>query len=193
MFTSYFLTKLARKDFVPIITVFIILVSFFSAYFPASGPRARSHGIILVFPFSFLSFPFYDFIDEVFVEPVYWVEVHRIRFFTVDITSSPSMVGLINMQSISIFSFFLLVNILGALLGYWIGKRRRIPHFSSMWSTVFGLVSVGLGSVLIIIGAGHFIGENIGMTLFGFGILLLETIILSKLGKLAVDFFTPYT
>jgi len=80
------------------------------------------------------------------------------------------------------FPFFLFVNILGALLGYWIGTKYRIQFFNSKWWKVLwgliGIISVGLGFVF---GVLPFYGEDFGVALFGFGVSLLETTILSYL------------
>lgn len=204
MYLSYQWAKISKKAYVLWMTVLVILISFLSAYFSPSDYYGLFF-LLFWFPCfyaSFLSFPFYAYNYKIyFVSEQYLASFHSLRFLTVDITSTPSwyhdLVYLIQedlwglQQLLITFSFFLFVNFLGALLGYLIAKKYRIQFFRSKWEIILcGVIAIGCTIDGFILGS---IDEHIGITLFGFGIFLLETIILSKLGKLAFDFFTPYT
>jgi len=97
---------------------FIVLGSLASAVSPLS---------FLTFPFTFLSFPFYGYVDLVFIwenEQAYlgnWVDTLKISFLTIDITSNMPMSGVF----VVAFPLFLVVNILGSILGYKMSKRIR--------------------------------------------------------------------
>jgi len=168
MYASYHWARLSKKTYVPNMTVFILLISFFSASFPLGMY------ILLTFPVTFLSFPFYA--DNLHIPP--WIQHHEISFLTVDIIHSTesSWWGFFSFVS---FLFFLLVNILGALLGYWIGKRHRIQYSGGRrWIVLVGIVILGLCFVPF---NWDPIGWRVSYVLFGFGVFLLETTILSYL------------
>jgi hypothetical protein len=83
---------------------------------------------------------------------------------------------------VTAFSLSLLVNVSGALVGYWIGKKHRIQLFDSKWWRIFwGLVGVTLVAgiavpVLSVPGLTYAIDWRLGYALIGLGIILLETI-----------------
>lgn len=170
MCASYLWAKeLSKEDYILTTTTFIILMSLL----PAIIGITMNPFWLIYFPFTFLSFPFYAY-----SESVVWVRNVRIRFLTLDLTNPlPYDLGTLLVA----FPFFLLVNVLGALLGYWIGKKLKIQFFGSrLWTIVFGFIgiySVGLSFLLAEFGA---IGEIAWVTFFGFGIFLLEAIFLSK-------------
>jgi len=100
-------------------------------------------------------------------EPLRTVTAYRAYFFTIEISTFDALEYFVIAFSLSLF-----INILGALFGYLVGKKLKIQFFHhKRWNTLWGLV----GIVCIILGAG------ISFYLIGFGILLLETIILSRL------------
>jgi hypothetical protein len=102
---------------------------------------------------------------------------YDIHFFTLRIVSLPT-----EYAPLLGFCFFLLVNFVGGLLGYWIGTKYRIQLFASKWWKVLwgfvGIISIGLGFVF---GALGFIEEDFGIALFSFGIAVFETVFLSYL------------
>ena len=88
----------------------------------ASAVSPVSIGLYLTFPFTFLSFPFYGYVDPVFIwENMDWVDTLRIRFLTIDITSNMPMSGVL----VVAFQLFLVVNILGSILGYKMRKKLK--------------------------------------------------------------------
>jgi hypothetical protein len=100
-------------------------------------------------------------------ETLRYINVYGINFFTIHITTH-------NTYEYFLFAFLLscFVNILGALFGYLIGKKLEIHLFHhKLWNSFWGLVGIGC----IVLGVG------ISFFLMGFGILLLETIIVSRL------------
>lgn len=160
-------------------TIFILAISFFSM-----APEAM--GYIIPFPFSVLllyiciplSFPFYSWRYELFNYDVgEWQTYRSIRFLTTDITSTPSWKYGIH-EFFFFFSFFLLVNVLGALLGYQISKKHRI-QFGDEWKVLGGFAGVVCIVVSFILASALY--ERAAIALFWFGIFLLEMILLSLL------------
>ncbi len=170
MCASYLWAKeLSKEDYILTMAVFIILISLL----PAIIGMTMNIFWLICFPFSFLSFPFYAY-----GESVAWIRNVRIHFLTIDLTNPlPYDLG----TRLVAFPFFLLVNVLGALLGYWMGKKLKMELFDSgLWTVFFGLVgisSMGLSFLLAGFGA---IGEIAWTTFFGFGTFLLEAVFLSK-------------
>jgi len=185
MYASYRLARsaMSRRYFLfrLITSGFIVLFSGFSAISPVTYfwfPLS----IILFFPLVFPSFPFYSWHDELWLgEPRYWTDFRGIRFLTIDLGSTPSTTYSEYWNFIGFaFSFFLFFNIMGAWLGYWIGKNYRIQNLARWWMknnfrAIVGVVCLTTGFGLL------FIDERVGLALSGFGTILLETIILSKL------------
>jgi len=102
-------------------------------------------------------------------------ELHfAIRFLTKDIASSPDG----GIGFVAPFAFFLLVNILGAHLGYWVGKKYEI-QFGDGWKVLCGFAGVVCIGISFIVP--HALYERVGITLFGLGFVLFETIFLSWL------------
>ena len=100
-------------------------------------------------------------------EPLRTATLYGIDFFTIDIST-------FNAYEYFLIAFLLscFVTILGALFGYLIGKKLEIQLFHhKWWNAHWGLV--GIGCIVLGVGKSFF--------LTGFGILLLETIIVSKL------------
>jgi len=149
--------------------VFIILVSFLSAY------SALPYGVLgAVSPV--LSFPFYTYIDE----------FRGIRFLTIG--------GVVNVQFTLAFSFFLLVNLFGVKLGYEASKIHRIRELGTTkyWNLlgfILGVIFIGVGLIVlryttppiargeVPFGLESGPNANDGLALFLFGILVLAIII----------------
>jgi hypothetical protein len=184
MYVSYLLANHSKKTHVLIMIVFTPLVAFLSAYFHGSD----WYWMFLIMPISpsfyasFLSFPFYVFIDEIYVPGRHWIYFHSIRFLTTDLTFAEwegyDLVYMMQRnlweQFLSTFYFFLFVNFLGALLGYLIAKKYRIQFLNDKQGKVF-CVSTAIASI---IGA-FFLGSiaRVGVVLFGFAIFLLNIIL----------------
>jgi len=203
LLSFYLLYRYARnakpKSYILEITLFILAVSLFSTDFPVT------QFFILSFPFNFLSWPAYSWYLELRApELLRQYDIYRfqhipyrgISFLTMDVTSTPSWEyydgSLISHdlwsseQYISTFLFFLLVNILGAFLGYWIGRKHELPHFSDkLWIVVgaAGLACMGLPFIF-----GLMLGVKATIALFGVGTILLATILLTLL----IDVFARY-
>lgn len=192
---AYLLYRYARsaksRSYMVDITVFLLAVSLISTVFPVS-----QFGFF-TFPFSFFSWPAYSWdlefpVREPF-EPydIYWVTHRGISFLTIDLMSTPSWEyhdgsrirhDLWSLeQNIIISSFFLFVNFLGALVGYCVGKKHRSSDEG--WIVLWGFAGVVcVGASFIIMG----VLERVGIVLFGFGIILLETILFSQLIEIFV-------
>jgi len=112
MYASYHWANISKKTYALKMVVFVFLVSFLSAFFPASIIFA------FTFPVTFLSFPFYAYIDPIWTEE-YWHDFLGIRFFAIDL-AYPLPMG--SGQLMVAFPFFLFVNIVGAILGYKISE-----------------------------------------------------------------------
>lgn len=199
LLSFYLLYRYARsakpKSYILEITLFIIVISLFSTNFPVT------QFAFLTFPFNFLSWPAHSWYLEFRApESLRQYDIYRFSFIpyrgtsflTLDVTSTPSWEyhdgSLISNdlwsleQSVNTFSFFLLVNILGAFLGYWIGKNHELPHFSDkLWIVVGG---VGLACISFPFIFGLLLGLKATIALFGVGTILLETILITMLIEL---------
>jgi len=202
LLSMYLLYRLARsaklRSCMHMVTVFILAVSFFSAFptFLAFVFSPFGLGFPFLFAgfylFGFLSFPFYALIGSTRIFENYlphYVWYYELRFLTIDITSSNFSYSSYLTECISYFPFFLFVNILGAHLGYWIGKKHRIQLFGSKrWKTFWGLVGVTLimGTLLSAYSVPGLVyaNERVWGALFGFGVILVETIFFSWLIKM---------
>jgi hypothetical protein len=203
LLSFYLLYRYARsakpKSYILEITLFIIVISLFSTDFPVT------QFFILTFPFNFLSWPTYSWYLELPApESLIQYDIYRfnfipyrgISFLTLDVTSTPSWEyrdgSLISNnlwsleQSVNTFSFFLLVNILGAFLGYWIGKNHELPHFSDKWWIVVGAAVIACMGLPFIFG--FLLGVKASIALFAVGTILLETILLTML----IEVFARY-
>lgn len=133
MYASYHWAKIGKKPYVLRMLVLLIVVSFLSA-----GSPAGSFITLFTFPFTFLSFPFYVYINEVFVGILWegdWGSFLAIRFLTLDMyyTKLGGTPKSTYMNFMLAFSFFLLVNFVGAILGYGVSKIRRIREWGNVW------------------------------------------------------------
>lgn len=177
MYFSYRLARSAkRRSYLFAITIFILAVSLFSTV--PDFPPLYILTYILFFP---LSFPFYTLLEftRIFVNDLPKHVTYRgVRFLTVDITVKSSLeYDIYSLHGlITAFSLFLLVNILGALLGYWIGKKHRIQR-GDWWKALFGFAgSACLGVTFILWRA---LGYDVAVVLLGFGIIFFEIVYLS--------------
>jgi hypothetical protein len=115
--------------------VFIILVSFLSAY------SALPYGFYTVV-LPVLSFPFYAYIAKWAVISPPYLEFRGIRFFTIG--------GLITVQFIPTFLFFMLINLFGMMLGYEASKIHRIRELGT--TKAWNLLGFILGVIFIAVG-----------------------------------------
>ena len=127
LLSMYLLYRLARsaklRSYMPIVAVLILVVSVLPAIFPVTLV------IGVTWPVTFLSFPFYASmgytrIFENYLPHHIWY--YKLQFLGLTITSSNFSPSSALTECIRHFPFFLVVNILGALLGYWIGKKHRV-------------------------------------------------------------------
>lgn len=169
---AVFVIAVSLISAVPFLEIFFFLLFPLIFFLPLLGLWLC---YILRVSFAFLSFPFYAWHYEVFDSYGSMGEWHfAIRFLTTDIVSSPDW----GIEFIAPFSFFLLVNILGAHLGYWVGKKYEI-QFGDGWKVLCGFAGVVCIGVSFIVS--HALYERVGITLFGLGFVLFETIFLSWL------------
>jgi hypothetical protein len=120
--------------------VFVVLISFLSAVLPLN-----MIGVFLVFPLLCLSFPFYAYISSVNLgSPHYWVDFYKVRFLTVDLT--PACMHC----DYATIPIFLLVNVVGVILGYGLSRIPRIREFGN--NRIWKLAGFILGSTFLMIG-----------------------------------------
>jgi len=146
LFISFLLVRMSRRRLYLVITATgLLLISFFSVgvpeyvYVPKDFDQPISTEGVLLHYFLPLSFPFYS---SVYYQPPlafrdsYWEE-YRLNFLTMILygtrilggSTAPTPGGGFILRFswrdyILYFSVFLLVNTLGAVLGYWISKKR---------------------------------------------------------------------
>jgi len=119
MFLSMYVSFLFSDDveydymsYVPLMAGFVIVVSLLSTYVCMFWLW-----LIFLYPFWSVSFPFYSTPELSFGDWGY-LTGYNINFFGMEIVSlSPQNVLVYG------FSFFLLINVVGAILGYWINKK----------------------------------------------------------------------
>jgi hypothetical protein len=168
------------------ITVFVLVVSLLPVIFPVTFIIGVTWPVtFLSWPALFMVDPFYriiEYVPETDEWDIQHATYHETFFLTTKIVT-------LDWQEFffTAFSLSLLVNVSGALVGYWVGKKHRIQFFHSKWWRIFwGLVGVALIAgivvpVLAVPDLAYVIGWHLGYTLIGFGIILLETISLSWL------------
>ncbi len=102
----------------------------------------------------------------------------HIQFFAVEVFSKPSFF----LFDISVFSFFLLTNTLGALLGYLIGRKCKI-RFRDGWRIPCGLAGIACIGIALVLASVPALYEiaGIGTLLLGLGVSLLDIALLSWL------------
>jgi len=138
---------------------FAVVFSGLSAFFPASE-WMFFFMIPTVSFFPVVSFPFYSWFIELAASEalkqrnIYWIYHRGLSFLTVEIVSTPRYEirngalithDLLGEHFPIAFTVFLIFNIFGALLGYWIGKKYKIEFFSTnSWLALCGLVGVCL-------------------------------------------------
>ena len=106
MFLSFLLArKLGTRIYVLLVTILIIVVSLLSLGLP-------------------LSFPFYSYIYAA-IGPGAPGVICELYFLTFEINRSMEINGMLFLH----YSFFLLVNIVGAIIGYWIAKSTILERF----------------------------------------------------------------
>jgi len=129
MFISFILArKFTGKTYVSLMTVSLILVSLFSMGLPSRFDYYQYAGFDaykLEHPLP-ISFPFYVSLQPVVVTlPRYGpIGSYLLHFLTFDFVRDyvPFTLGDLYLY----YSFFLLVNLVGAILGYWISKTTFI-------------------------------------------------------------------
>jgi hypothetical protein len=190
LLSMYLLYRLARsaklRSYMPMVTVFILVVSVLPVIFPLTFL------IGITFPVTFLSWPALFAVDpfhriiEYIPETHEWNIEHATYHEAIFLTMKVETLDWHEFFVIA-FSLSLFVNVLGASLGYWIGKKHRIQFFGSEWWRIFwglvgGTLIVGIVvPVLSVPDIAYAISWRVGFTLIGFGIILLETIFLSWL------------
>ena len=149
MYVSYQLANRNKIIYVLSMIVFVVLASFLSTRLPIN-----MIGIILVFPLVCWSFPFYAYITPIFsLEQYYWVEFYKVRFLTVDLTSAFSLGRGLSYPSFPLSTaipIFLLVNVVGVILGYGLSRITRIREWGN--KRTWNLMGFFLGVTFSIIG-----------------------------------------
>ncbi len=127
LLSMYLLYRLARsaklRSYMPIVPVLILVVSVLPAIFPLTIMIGGT------WPVTFLSFPFFASMGETRIFENYLphhIWHYTFQFLGLTITYSNFSPSSYLTECIRHFPFFLVVNILGALLGYWIGKKHRV-------------------------------------------------------------------
>jgi len=168
LLVTYLLYRYARSSkswsYLFDIGFFVILVSLASAVYPLTQ-------LGFFFPLSFISFPFYFWVGElpapVWLSPELrqshpWLYYHSVRFLTVDLNLTPDWElsgGQIiehtpwsNYSSAlaTAFAIFLLVNFLGGILGYVIGRKHEFTVMSEERWAIAGVTSYAAGFALLL-------------------------------------------
>ena len=185
MYASYHWAKISKKDYVLRMTVFIILVSLLSAFFalPWGVFFGGVVSPVLSFPFyairtevlgspippegysywietyqiHFLATEILATKPDEFVEPTYRFLGYHIVFLNLEIGYIPRRNQGYYILPFS-FLFFILVNVVGTLSGYKIGRIRRIREWGT--NKRWGLLGLTLGFVFS--GVGFWL-SNIGI------------------------------
>jgi len=175
MYLSYRLANRGKDIHILLMGFSVLLVSFCSALLPV-GDDAMAFFFL---PISVLSLPFYGFVDSFFIEGLEWVPFVKIRFFTLDLTAFLPM----SRGRQVAFPLYLLVNTVGALLGYWVGRKHRIQFVFSNAEWLVLQLFAAIGSIVyaFIIGGTSWFGQYIGFNLFLFGFFMVDTLLLSLL------------
>lgn len=130
--------RFSEKTYVTLITVTAVLVSFFSAFGWITTHQHTDFTFKTVEYYKLhpvpLSFPFYA---SAFIELPVWPlpfdlsrVTYQIDFLTVEIISVTMDYSSFTVGRASVYySFFLLVNIAGAIMGYWISKTAFMKRF----------------------------------------------------------------
>lgn len=108
------LWKTHKLDYLAVVIFFTVVSSFLSTIFPPLQ-------IPVGYPLGMLSFPFFTriYIRDPLFEP--WKPPLNIQFLTVNILSfSPLSTWSI---FVTVFPFYMTVNFMGVILGYWMSKR----------------------------------------------------------------------
>lgn len=168
MYLSYHWARTVKlRSYLTRIALSILVMSFLSVVFPFSLLAIVFFPLLLLTCFSWPALFTWHWGRSYGAETLRYIDVYGMNFFTIHITTH-------NAYEYFLIAFLLscFVNILGVLFGYLIGKKLEIQLFHhKWWNTLWGLV--GIGCIVLGVGKSFF--------LTGFGILLLETIILSRL------------
>jgi hypothetical protein len=144
MYVSYQLANRNKIIYVLSMVVFVLLISFLSVILPLD-----QIGVYLFFPFLCWSFPFYSYIESVNLGDPGWVDFYKIRFLTVDLTSAlPFRSGMHALDTV--IPVFLLVNVVGALLGFGLSRITRIREWGN--NRTWKLAGLILGAAFLMIG-----------------------------------------
>lgn len=200
LLSMYLLYRFARSEasrsYVFDIGLFFVLVSLVCAIFPVTE-------FVFFWPFSLLSFPFYFWVGELrapvavreVLPWVNWLPYHSVRFLSFDLNLTPdwelSGNGVSTYSAfqnygnalVVAFSVLLLVNVLGGVVGYVVGKKCRVSGLSEERWLAVGIVSVVLSYFLGIVAAqvSDAAGLFVAVMFSGFGAVVLEIVALSFL------------
>lgn len=204
LLSMYLLYHFARggKSWTYLVDVglFVVLISFVSALIPVT------EFVIFSFPVSFLSFPFYLWSGELAAPEALrgsypWLPYHSLRFLTANLNLTPDWA--LNGGGVATgpqfysgwfgfaFLVFLLANMLGGVLGYFIGRRYALPAWGEGKLLLVGAASVVLAFVGAILVVNAFpsvslsVVEPVFSSVFGFGALVVDIVFLWFLTGLA--------
>ena len=128
MFSSFLLVrKFGSRIYVRLVTILIILVSLFSMGLPVFNSGWEYE---LKYPLP-LSLPFYASIEWRGGFPE--LSLYLLYFLTFEINRSVTPSYFFHGMLFLHYSFFLLVNVVGAVVGYWIGKSKRLEGLSILF------------------------------------------------------------
>jgi hypothetical protein len=197
LLSMYLLYRFARSGeswtYVFDVGLFVVLISLLSALVPVS------EFFFFSFPVSFLSFPFYFWTGDLAAPAALrgsfpWLPYHSIRFLTFDLNLTPDYAvigGGITTDSQFYgsgvaFAFWVLflVNVLGGVVGYVVGRRFSFPAWSEGRCLIVGIVSVVVSFVgAVVLGEffSSFYSPVVGVVffvVFGFGAILVDLVVL---------------
>lgn len=181
MYLSYRWARTVKpRSYLTRITLSILVMSFLSVVFPVSLFTLAFFPLLLLTNLSWPALFAIWWGRSYGTEPLRYITIFYIHFFTIEITIYNALE-----YFIIAFSLSLSIEILGALFGYLIGKKLKIQFFHhKLWNTLWGFAGIGC----IVLGAGELFLDLLGIinpltsiSLIGFGMLLLGTILVSRL------------
>jgi len=138
IFTSFILARRFKgKVYVLLMIVFLVIVSLVSIGVPSVEVYAHAHGTTTVWKVNIpaipLSFPFHAHISEVkgiiIAPPLPFIPLphYDVKLYTCGFEIGANyFIPLTTNYIIFLISFFLIINLVGAILGYWISKTTFI-------------------------------------------------------------------
>lgn len=147
MLLSFIVTFLLKRRFTGMVYAFLVIaslvsISFFSVGVPEHRPGEIAYsseglGVRIIYPLPF-SFPLFSTLAfnnaQIWHVDTLWYQIRLLNFvIQEDWVFAGRTLNFSWFEYVLYFSFFMLVNVVGALLGYWLSMRRS--EFQTRQST----------------------------------------------------------